>query len=68
MVVILKAMNSSIPSFEPDEVALLVSAVQKTLEHLREANERAGGNDTELMEYGRRYAILLQKLQAVANS
>jgi hypothetical protein len=61
-------MISGIPSFEPDEVALLVSAVQKTLEHLREANERAGGNDNELMEYGRRYAILLQKLEAVANS
>jgi hypothetical protein len=61
-------MISGIPSFEPDEVALLVSAVQKTLEHLREANERAGGNNKELMEYGRRYAILLQKLEAVANS
>jgi hypothetical protein len=60
-------MNSGIPSFEPEEVALLVSAVQKTLEHLREANERAGGNDAELIEYGRRYAVLLQKLEMVAN-
>jgi hypothetical protein len=65
---ILKSMISGIPSFEPDEVALLVSSVQKTLEHLREANERAGGNDTELIDYGRRYSILLQKLEAVANS
>jgi hypothetical protein len=60
-------MNSGIPSFEPDEVALLVSAVQKTLEHLREANERAGGHDIELIEYGRRYAVLLQKLEVVAH-
>jgi hypothetical protein len=56
-----------IPSFDPDEVELLVSAVQKTLEHLREANERLGGNDSEIMETGRRYAVLLQKLQAVTN-
>jgi hypothetical protein len=60
-------MASVIPSFDPDEVALLVSAVQKTLEHLREANERVGGNDSELIEYGHRYAVLLQKLRAVAN-
>jgi len=55
-------------SFEPDEVELLVSAVEKTLEHLRQANERVGGNDTELLAYGRRYAVLLQKLEAVARS
>jgi hypothetical protein len=61
-------MSAGIPSFEADEVVLLVSAVEKTLEHLREANERMGGNDTELIEYGRRYAVLLQKLRAVANS
>lgn len=54
-------MNSTIPSFEPDEVALLVSAVEKVLEHLRQANERVGGNDTELIEYGRRYAIVLSE-------
>ncbi len=58
-------MNTTIPSFEPDEVALLVSAVEKVLEHLREANERVGGHDTELMEYGRRYAVVLQKLNAI---
>ena len=58
-------MVSGIPSFEPDEVGLLVSSVQKTLEHLREANERVGGNDAELIEYGRRYAVLLEKLEAV---
>jgi hypothetical protein len=42
-----------IPSFDAGEVELLVSAVQKTLEHLPEANERLGGNDAELMEAGR---------------
>jgi len=56
-----------IPSFDPDEVELLVSAVEKTLEHLREANERLGGNDAELLRVGRRYAVLLEKLQAVTN-
>jgi hypothetical protein len=61
-------MNTAIPSFEPDEVALLVSAVEKTLEHLRQANERVGGNDAELIEYGRRYAVVLQKLNAIVNS
>jgi hypothetical protein len=54
-----------IPSFDAGEVELLVSAVQKTLQHLREANEQVGGNDAELMETGRRYAVLLQKLQAL---
>ncbi len=58
---------ASFPSFDADEVELLASAVQKTLEHLREANERLGGNDAELLETGRRYAVLLQKLQAVTN-
>lgn len=55
-------------SFEPDEVELLVSAVEKALESLRQANERVGGNDAELLAYGRRYAVLLQKLQVVAKS
>ena len=59
---------TSLPSFDPDEVALLVSAVEKSLERLREANERVGGNDAELIEYGRRYAVLLQKLEAVAHT
>jgi hypothetical protein len=45
--------NLGQPSFDAGEVELLVSAVQKTLEHLREANERLGGNDAELMEAGR---------------
>jgi hypothetical protein len=56
---------ASIPSFDASEVELIVSAVEKTLEHLRAANERLGGNDPEMMETGRRYAILLQKLQAI---
>ncbi len=61
-------MNVAIPSFEREEVALLVSAVEKALEHLRQANERVGGNDPELLEYGRRYAVILQKLHTVANA
>jgi hypothetical protein len=60
-------MNVAIPSFEREEVELLVSAVEKALEHLRRANERVGGNDPELLEYGRRYAVILQKLNTVAN-
>ncbi|HEY1215402.1 MAG TPA: hypothetical protein VGE93_17365 [Bryobacteraceae bacterium] len=55
------------PSFNAGEVELLVAAVQKTLEHLREANERLGGNDGELMEAGRRYAVLLEKLQVISS-
>ena len=58
-------MNLPIPSFEPDEVALLVSAVERALQHLKQANEKRGGNDPELIEYGRRYSVLLQKLTAV---
>jgi hypothetical protein len=56
-----------IPSFDAGEVELLVSAVQKTLEHLREASERPSDDDAELMETGRRYALLLQNVQAVAS-
>jgi hypothetical protein len=55
------------PSFDAGEVELLVAAIQKTLEHLRQANERLGGNDAELMEAGRRYAILLEKLQVISS-
>ena len=46
---IITGMISGIPSFQSDEVALLVSAVEKTLEHLRHANEHSGENDTELL-------------------
>ncbi len=59
-------MTSGVPSFDPSEVALLASSVQQTLEHLRQANERVGGSDPELLEYGRRYAVVLQKLQISA--
>ena len=58
-------MERTLPSFENDEVALLISAVEKSLERLYTANERVGGNDAELLEYGRRYSVILQKLQAV---
>jgi hypothetical protein len=54
-----------LPSFDPEEVELLIEAVQKTLEHLKQANERLRGNDREILETGRRYAIVLQKLGAV---
>ena len=58
----------NIPSFEPDEVKLLISAVQEALENLRNANERMGGNDPEMIEYGRRYAVLLQKLMSISGN
>ena len=58
-------MENTLPSFENDEVALLISAVEKALERLRTANERVGGNDAEMIEYGRRYSIILQKLRSV---
>jgi hypothetical protein len=47
-------------------VELLVSAVGKALEHLRDANERLGGNDRQTIETGQRYAIILEKLEQVA--
>ncbi len=55
------------PSFTAEDVELLESAVQMTLEHLRTANEKLGGNDSEMLATGRRYALLLQKLQAVSS-
>ena len=58
-------MERTLPSFESDEVALLISAVEKALERLYAANERAGGHDAEFLEYGRRYSVILQKLQSV---
>jgi hypothetical protein len=61
-------MAQSMPSFERDEVALLISAVEKALERLYRANERLGGEDAEMIEYGRRYSVILQKLQAVAKT
>jgi hypothetical protein len=51
------------PSFDPQEVELLIEAVQQTLEHLRQGNERLGGNDREMLETGRRYAVVLQSLK-----
>ena len=59
-------MKPAMPVFEESEVELLVSAVEKTLQHLKEANERLGGNDRELLEFGRRYAVILGKLKTVA--
>ncbi len=58
-------MNTELPVFEPEDVALLISAVERALVHLRQANEKSGGHDPELLEYGRRYARILQKLNAL---
>ncbi|HYO80862.1 MAG TPA: hypothetical protein VES20_05635 [Bryobacteraceae bacterium] len=55
------------PQFDMDEVALLITAVQKALERLKRANEARGGNDPEFLEYGRRYSVVLQKLQSFAD-
>lgn len=58
---------ASIPSFDPGEVQLLISAVQDALQDLKNANEKLGGNDSEMIEAGRRYAIVLQKLQLITS-
>ena len=60
-------MTHTLPAFDARDVALLISAVEKALKDLRTANERVGGNDAELLDYGRRYALILEKLQAVVN-
>ena len=57
---------ASLPSFTPGDVALLISAVEQALERLYRANKDVGGGDPEMLEYGRRYSVLLEKLQAVA--
>jgi hypothetical protein len=43
---------TSLPSFDPQQIELLIEAVQEILEHLRQANERLGGNDREMLETG----------------
>jgi len=60
-------MTHTLPSFDAHDVGLLISAIEKALKDLRTANERVGGNDAELLDYGRRYALILEKLQAVVN-
>jgi hypothetical protein len=61
----LLAVMVDFPAFDENEVALLISAVERSLKHLRDANERLGGDDPELLTYGRRYSRILEKLQAV---
>lgn len=61
-------MKNNFPQFDMDEVALLITAVQKALERLKRANEARGGNDPEFVEYGRRYSVILQKLESVAGN
>ena len=56
-----------IPSFDAGEVQLLISAVQDALRDLKNANEKLGGNDPDMIEAGRRYAVVLQKLQAITS-
>ena len=55
----------TLPAFTQDDVKLLITAVEQALKHLRDANERQGGNDAELLEYGRRYSLLLEKLTQI---
>jgi hypothetical protein len=55
------------PAFNESEVTLLVTSVEQSLRHLRDANERVGGNDSELIDYGKQYSIILEKLQAILN-
>jgi hypothetical protein len=57
---------ASLPFFSTNDVGLMIGAIEQALERLRRANEDVGGNDAELLEYGRRYSVLLEKLQAVA--
>ena len=59
---------ATLPSFTSSDVALIISAIEQSLERLYRANEDVGGNDPELLEYGRRYSEILQKLQAVAKA
>ena len=60
-------MLPATPSFDAGEVQLLISAVTDALEHLKNANEKLGGSDPEMIEAGRRYAVVLQKLQAIVH-
>ena len=62
----LRLVMTGIPSFSASDVELLADSVRKTLEHLRDANERLGGNDPQIIEAGQRYSILLEKLQAIS--
>ena len=61
-------MRNDLPQFDIEEVALLITAVQKALERLKRANDARGGNDPEFLEYGRRYSVILQKLESVAGN
>jgi hypothetical protein len=61
-------MPADLPHFDNDEVALMISAVERALKSLKRANERQGGNDSELLEFGRKYSIVLEKLYAVLNA
>lgn len=52
----------------PDDMALIASAIEQVLQTLQQANEKSGGNDPEVLEYGRRYSLLLQKINPTPTS
>jgi hypothetical protein len=41
---------TDMPSLSTGDLELLADSVRKTLEHLRDANERLGGNDAQIIE------------------
>jgi len=59
---------AALPTFDKGDVALIISAIEQSLERLYRANADLGGNDPEMLEYGRRYSLLLQKLKAVGET
>ena len=59
---------AGLPTFDNNDVALLISSIEQSLDRLYRANAELGGNDAELLEYGRRYSLLLEKLQAIGRA
>lgn len=55
-------MEPSPLELTPDDMALIASAIEQVLQTLQQANEKNGGKDPEVLEYGRRYSLLLQKI------
>lgn len=59
---------AALPTFDAGDVALLISSIEQSLDRLYRANAELGGNDPELLDYGRRYAVLLEKLRAIGGT